>query len=151
MNKKYVVRLTAEEREQLQRLVQVGKVAGYKIRHANMLLMLDVDGPALADDQVCVALGVSLGQCEHLRKRLVVEGLDACLQRKKQERLSVEPKFDGEKEAQLIALCCGKAPEGYARWSLRLLADRAVKLEIVESVSHETIRQTLKKTRLSRI
>ena len=81
MNKKYVVRLTAEEREQLQRLVQVGKVAGCKIRHANMLfmlLMLDVDGPALLDEQVCVAPGVSLGQCEHLRKRLVVvEGLPA--------------------------------------------------------------------------
>ena len=151
MNKKYVVRLDASERQRLEELVKVGKVAGYKIRHANMLLMMDVDGSALADEQVVEALGVSVGQCEHLRKRLVLEGLDACLQRKKQERPSTPPKFDGEKEAKLIALACGKAPEGYARWSLRLLADRVVKLEIVDAASHETVRRTLQKTRPSRI
>jgi transposase len=150
MNKHYVVRLDAEERQRLERLVKVGKAAGYKIRHAHMLLMADACGPAMTDEQITQALGVSVGQMEHLRKRLVEEGLDACLQRKKQERPSVEPMFDGEKEAKLIALACSEAPAGRERWSLRLLADRAMRLEIVESTSHETVRRCLKKTRSSR-
>lgn len=151
MNKRYVVRLDAAERERLEQLVQVGKVAGYKIRHANMLLMADVNGPAMTDAQISKALGVSVGQLEHLRKRLVEDGLDACLVRKPQERPRVEPIFDGEKEARLIALACSEAPAGRQRWSLRLLADRAVELRIVESTSHETVRQVLSKTRSSRI
>ena len=150
MNKRYTVRLKAEERERLEQLVKVGKVAGYKIRHANMLLMADADGEAMTDQQISKALGVSVGQMEHLRKRLVEDGLEACLQRKPQEHPSIEPKFDGEKEAKLIALACGKAPEGRERWSLRLLADKAVELKIVESTSHETVRQVLQKTRSSR-
>jgi transposase len=150
MNKRYGVRRDAVERQRLQRLVSVGKVAGYKIRHANMLLMADADGPAMTDQQIRTALGVSVGQIEHLRKRLVEDGLDACLTRKPQERPSVEAMFDGEKEAKLLALACGKAPDGYGRWSLRLLADRAVRLEIVESTSHETVRRVLQKTRSSR-
>ena len=116
MNKQYVVRLEAEERQRLERLVKVGKVAGYKIRHANMLLMADADGPGMTDEQIGQAIGVSVGQMEHLRKRLVEEGLDACLQRKKQERPSIEPMFDGEKEARLIALACSQAPAGRCRW-----------------------------------
>jgi transposase len=150
MNKRYVVRLSAAEQDRLRALVKAGKVAGYKIRHANMLLMADAAGPAMTDQQVSEALGVSSGQVEHLRKRLVEDGLDACLQRKKQERPSIEPKFDGEKEARLIAVACGKAPAGRERWSLRLLADKAVELRIVESASHETVRRVLKKTRSSR-
>jgi Fe2+ transport system protein B len=150
MNKHYVVRLEAEERQRLERLVKVGKVAGYKIRHANMLLMADAAGPAMTDERISQALGVSVGQMEHLRQRLVEEGLEACLRRKKQERPSIEPMFDGEKEAKLIALACSEAPAGRERWSLRLLADRAVRLEIVESTSHETVRRCLKKTRSSR-
>jgi transposase len=149
MNKRYVVRLDAEERDRLKHLVSVGKVAGYKIRHANMLLMADA-GPAMTDRQINKALGVSVGQMEHLRKRLVEEGLDACLSRKRQEHPSIASMFDGEKEAKLIALACGRAPAGYAKWSLRLLADRAVELKIVESTSHETVRRVLKKTRSSR-
>jgi len=148
--KKYIVRLEAEERERLQRLVGIGRAAAYKIRHANMLLMADADGPGWADERIVEGLGVSIGQIEHLRMRFVEQGLDACLERKKQERPSVEPTFDGEKEAKLIALACGKAPEGRERWSLRLLADRAVELRIVESTSHETVRQVLQKTRSSR-
>lgn len=151
MNKRYVVRLDGDERRQRETLVKLGKAAGYKIRHANMLLMADADGPAMTDAQISAALGVSVRQMEYLRKRLVEEGLDACLQRKKQERPSVEPTFDGEKEAKLIALACGAAPAGRARWSLRLLADQAVELKIVESTSHETVRQVLQKTRSSRI
>jgi transposase len=148
--KKYMVRLDGDERERLQRLVRAGKAAAYKIRHANMLLMADANGPAWADEQIAEGLGVSIGQIEHLRRRFVEQGIDACLERKKQDRPSIEPKFDGEKEAKLIALACGKAPEGRERWSLRLLADRAVELRIVDSTSHETVRQVLQKTRSSR-
>jgi len=134
----------------LQRVVRAGKAAAYKIRHANMLLMADADGPGWGDEQIADGLGVSVGQIEHLRRRFVEQGIDACMDRKKQEHPSVEPKFDGEKEAKLIALACGKAPQGRERWSLRLLADRAVELRIVESTSHETVRQVLQKTRSSR-
>jgi transposase len=148
--KKYIVRLDDDERGRLQRLVRAGKAAAYKIRHANMLLMADADGPGWADERIAEGLGVSVGQIEHLRKRFVEQGIAACLERKQQERPSIEPKFDGEKEAKLIALACGKAPEGRERWSLRLLADRAVELRIVESTSHETVRQVLQKTRSSR-
>jgi len=115
-----------------------------------MLLMADADGPGWGDEQIADGLGVSVGQIEHLRRRFVEQGIDACMDRKKQEHPSVEPKFDGEKEAKLIALACGKAPQGRERWSLRLLADRAVELRIVESTSHETVRQVLQKTRSSR-
>jgi hypothetical protein len=147
--KKYIVRLDDDERGRLQRLVRAGKAAAYKIRHANMLLMADADGPGWADERIAEGLGVSVGQIEHLRKRFVEQGIAACLERKKQERPSIEPKFDGEKEAKLIALACGKAPDGRERWSLRLLADRAVELRIVKSTSHETVRQVLQKTRSS--
>ena len=150
MKKKYVVRLEPAEREQLRQLARAGKRAAYKIRHANMLLMADADGPAWSDERIAEGLGVSVGQTEHLRRRFVEHGLEACLERRKQERPSVAPMFDGEKEARLIALACGTPPDGRARWSLRLLADRAVELRIVESTSHETVRQTLKKTRSSR-
>jgi transposase len=148
--KKYIVWLDDDERERLQRWVRAGKAAAYKIRHANMLLMADANGPAWADEQIAEGLGVSIGQIEHLRRRFVEQGIDACLARKKQDRPSIEPKFDGEKEAKLIALACGKAPQGRERWSLRLLADRAVELRIVDSTSHETVRQVLQKTRSSR-
>ena len=148
--KRYVVRLEPQEREGLERLVRVGKAAAYKIRHANMLLMADAEGRGWGDETIAQGLGVSVGQVEHLRKRFVERGLDACLERKKQERPSIEPRFDGESEARLIALACGKPPGGRPRWSLRLLADKAVELRIVESASHETVRQTLKKTRSSR-
>ena len=97
MNKRYVVRLDVEERQRLQQLVSVGKVAGYKIRHANMLLMADSDGPAMTDQQISKALGVSVGQMEHLRRRLVEQGLETCLSRKPQEQPSIAAKFDGEK------------------------------------------------------
>lgn len=147
--KKYVVRLDEDERERLRQIVRIGRAAAYRIRHANMLLMADADGPGWTDEQIAEGLGVSVGQMEHLRKRFVEQGLDACLERKKQERPSVEPMFDGEKEAKLIALACGKPPSGYGRWSLRLLADRAVELKIVESTSRETVRQVLQKTRSS--
>ena len=150
--KKYVVRLTALEREGLERLVRAGKAAAYKIRHANVLLAVDESrhGAGLTDERAAEALGVSVRAIEQLRKRLVEQGLEACLERKRQDRPSVEPTFDGEKEARLIALACSKAPDGRERWSLRLLADRVVELRIVDSASHETVRRVLSKTRSSR-
>jgi transposase len=104
----------------------------------------------LTDERAAEALGVSVGTIEQLRRRLVQQGLDACLERKKQDHPSVEPKFDGEKEARLITLACSRAPDGRERWSLRLLADRAVELKIVDSTSRETVRRVLSKTRSSR-
>ena len=146
--KRWIVRLEAEEREQLQKLGKSGKAAAYKIRHANMLLAVDESeqGPALKDEQVAQTLGITVRSVELLRRRFVEEGLDACLSHKKQVRPSVEAKFDGEKEAKLIAVACGPAPEGRARWTLQLLSDRVVELRIVEECSPETIRRTLKKT-----
>ena len=146
--KKYIVRLEGEERERLERLVGTGKAAAYKIRHANILLAVDQSelGPGLTDKQVGRTLGVAVRSIEHLRRKLVEEGLEACLERKKQVRPSVERMFDGEKEAKLIAEACGHAPEGRARWTLELLADRVVRLKIVDRCSTETVRRTLQKT-----
>jgi hypothetical protein len=152
MKKKYVVRLEPQERERLRDLVRGGKAAAYRIRHAHVLLAVDESegGAGLTDERAGAALSVSVRSIEQLRQRLVEQGLEACLERKKQEQPSVAPKFDGEKEARLIALACSQAPEGRGRWSLRLLAERAVELRIVESTSHETVRQVLSKTRSSR-
>ncbi len=145
--KKWIVRLEAEERRRLQRLVRAGKAAAYKIRHANVLLAVDEsgDGPGLKDAEVAEALGVTTRSIEHLRKRFVEEGFEACLGRKKRVGSRLECKLDGKKEARLIALACSPAPKGRQRWSLRLLADRLVVLKVVDSISHETVRQTLKK------
>ena len=146
--KKYIVRLEAEERERLERLVGRDKAAAYKIRHANILLAVDESklGPGLTDQQVARTLGVAVRSIEHLRRKLVEERLEACLERKKQVRPSVERMFDGEKEAKLIAVACGPAPQGRAHWTLELLADRVVRLKIVDHCSTETVRRTLQKT-----
>lgn len=147
--KKYLVRLEAEERGQLEQLVRVGKAAAYRIRHANILLAVDESeaGPKLKDAQAAEAFGVAVRSIESLRKRFVEEGLDATLERKKQVRPSVERMFDGEKEAKLIAIACGPKPEGRARWTLELLAEKVVALKIVDCCSAQTIMRTLKKTR----
>ena len=147
--KKYLVRLEAEERGRLEQLVRVGRAAAYRIRHANILLAVDESeaGPKLKDAQAAEAFGVAVRTIESLRKRLVEEGLDAALDRKKQVCPSVERMFDGEKEARLIAIACGAKPEGRARWTLELLSERVVTLTIVEHCSPQTIMRTLKKTR----
>ena len=147
--KKYIVRLDAAERLRLEQLVRAGKAAAYRIRHANILLAVDESalGPKLKDDEAARALHVSVGTIEALRRRLVEEGLEVALDRKKADRPSVEPMFDGEKEAQLIALACGPKPQGRARWTLELLADRVVALKIVERCSPQTVMRVLKKTR----
>ena len=147
--KKYVVTLNAEERQRLEQIVQVGKAAAYRIRHANILLAVDESpaGAKIKDAVAAQAFNVSVRTVELLRERLVEEGLDAALERKKRVRPSIEPMFDGEKEAKLIALACGPKPEGRVRWTLQLLAERVVTLNIVESCSPQTIMRVLKKTK----
>jgi hypothetical protein len=146
--KKWVVRLEADEREQLERLVRTGKTAAYKMRHANVLLAVDESsaGPRLPDEQVARTLGIAVRSIESLRRRFVEEGLESALGRRKRESPSIERMFDGAREAKLIAMACGPKPKGRARWTMQLLADRVVELKIVEHCSRETIRRTLKKT-----
>jgi transposase len=149
--KKYKVTLTAEERKSLQDLVAAGKGASKKLLQAHILLKADASpkGPAWSDARIAEALEVSTRTIERLRERLVEQGLEAALGRKKQDRPSREPILDGRAEARLIALACSAAPHGRARWTLRLLADRLVELEIVDTISTETVRRTLKKTNSS--
>ncbi|MEW5804864.1 MAG: helix-turn-helix domain-containing protein [bacterium] len=146
MNKKYIVRLTDGERQQLKELISKGKTATQKIKHANILLKIDADGEAWTDEKAADAFSVHVNTVCSIRHRFVEKGLDAALERKKQCHPSRKRRLlDGEKEAKLIALSCSKAPEGCERWTLHLLADKLVELNIVESISHETVRQALKK------
>ncbi len=146
MNKTYIVRLMDEEREQLEGIVK--KLAGgsEKVKRAQILLKADADGPNWTDEKIADAFRCRTRTIEKLRKRLVTEGFDAAIERKQRAEPPVPQKLDGEQEAQIIAMRLGKPPEGYANWSLRLVADEAVALEIVDSISHSTVRQTLKKT-----
>jgi transposase len=146
---KFVVRLTEEERLSLQELIGSPRVAAHKALRARMLLKADVAGPAWPDPQIAEAFEVGLSTVHRLRQRLVEEGLEAALSRRPSTQRR-EPKLDGAKEARLVALACSSAPRGQKRWTLQLLADRLVKLNVVECVSTETIRRTLKKTSLSR-
>jgi transposase len=151
MPKKYRVTLTAEEREQLTALISKGKAAARTLTHARILLKVDETegGPAWKDAAVCAALDVGLCTVMRVRERCVEEGLDAAL--RPRPSAYVQPrKLDGHLEAQLVTLACSEAPQGHARWTLRLLADRMVQLGYVAEVSHETVRQTLKKTSSSR-
>jgi len=148
MHKRYIVKLDKEERRQLSELVKKEKVAAKKRTHAQVLLLADCgrNGSAWKDEAIAEACRVTVRTVENIRKRLVLEGADAALNRKPQSRPSRQKILDGEKEAKVIALCCGAKPSGHARWTLRLLAEQTVELEIVESISHETVRQCLKKT-----
>jgi transposase len=151
MNKKYVVRLAGEERDALMALVNRGKTVAYKIKHANILLKADADGPGWTDAEIAEAFGCHARTVENVRRRFVLGGLEAALERKKRAHPPREKVIDGEAEARLIALACGPAPEGRARWTLNLLVDKMVELEIVQSVSYQTVRRTLKKTGCSLI
>ena len=148
MNKKYVVRLSDEERAMLERLVSVGKAAARKILHARILLAADQgpDGPGWPDERIAEGLVVSERTIGNVRRRLVEGGLEAALNRKKREHPPCLPKLDGKAEARLIALRCGEPPEGRMRWTLQLLADKMVELKVVDSLSYETVRRVLKKT-----
>ena len=144
--KKYIVRLTNEEREFLMAMISKGKTAAYKIRHANILLKSDADGPDWKDKKIVEAFGCHRITVERLRQRFVEQGFEAALERRKRETPPTAKIIDGEKEARLITLSRTKPPKGRAKWTLRLLADKIVELEIVEKVSHTTIGRVLKKT-----
>ncbi len=147
---KYVVRLTAEEREYLIELTRKGKVAAKKITHARILLRADVSkaGENLKDESIKNLEHISSKTVSRVRQLFVEEGLEAALSRKPHKR--VKPRsLDGEQEAKLVAICCSQAPEGRARWTLKLLSNQLVEMEVVESIASETVRQTLKKMNLS--
>lgn len=150
MKKRYRVTLTDEERCDLQKLVSVGKAAANKLARARVFLLADqAEGrPAKADAEIAEVLGCGRATVERLRKRFVEEGLEAALRPKPSTRV-YERKMDGRTEAHLVALACSASPAGRARWTLRLLGDRMVGLGYVETLSHETVRRTLKKTSLS--
>ena len=150
--KKYKVTLTAEERNSLQDLIAAGKASAQKLAHARILLKADAapGGPAWIDARIAEAVEIDVTTVERVRERFVEQGLEAALVRKKQDRPSRERKLDGQAEARLVALACSDPPRGRARWTLRLLADKLVESELVDTVSTETVRQALKKTNSSR-
>ncbi len=150
MYQKYLVSLTTEERTYLEKLVSSGNASARKLRRARILLKSDCSqgGPKWTYEAICDAFDVNAVTVTNIRKAFSEGGLEKALNRKKPER-EYEHRLNGQAEAYLIALTCGDAPEGYERWTLRLLQDRFVKLKIVDSVSHETIRTTLKKMNLS--
>ena len=147
MGQKYFVELTSAERLQLKELISSGEASAREIRRAYILLKSDSspDGPGWKYEEICEAFEVSSLTVYQVRKNYVEEGLQRAILRKKPERVYAR-RLDGEGEAHLIAMACGEPPDGYERWSLRLLKDWLVRLDIVENISHETIRQTLKKT-----
>ena len=144
MKKKYVVDLSASERELLKACVEKGQTTAYKIRHAHILLKADA---GWKDAQIAEAFGCHVQRVYNVRRRFVEKGFSEALGRSERQEPPTPRKLDGAAEARLIALSCGQPPEGFRRWTLRLLAAKLVKLEIVESISPETVRQTLKKMR----
>ncbi len=149
--KKYVVTLTKEERELLSALPSKGKNKSQKI--VNSLILLGCDEGEFqkersTNEEISRVLNISMRKIDRVKKRFVEEGLDVALNGRKGSRIYAK-KADGDFEAHLIALSCSAPPQGFSRWSLRLLADRVVELEYIDSVSHETIRRVLKKTKLS--
>ena len=146
MQKKYIVRLTSVERETLNRLVRKRRVSSQKVRRAHVLMKADADGPNWTDVEIAEAFDCTARTVEFIRERLVTEGFEIVLNGKPKSRVRGKV-LDGEQEAKIIALRLGQPPKGFANWTLRLLAEQAVALEIVELVSHETLRRTLKKTR----
>jgi transposase len=151
MAKRYIVRLNDEEKRQLAELLGRKVLSAKKRKRAQVLLKADAskDGPAWMDRRLAEAFNVSVVTVEKIRKSYVLDGLEAAIERKKQCRPSRQPVLDGEKEARLVALCCGTVPAGHGRWTLSLLADKLVELKIVDGISRQTVWQTLKKTNCS--
>jgi len=145
MQKKYVVRLTDAEQEVLNGLLKKRRVSAQKLLRARVLLKADADGPHWTDSEIADAFDCRTKTVENIRERLVTDGFEVALHGKPKSRVRGKV-LDGDQEAKIIALRLGPPPSGFANWTLRLLAERAVALEIVESVSHETLRGTLKKT-----
>ena len=147
MAKRYRVTLTQPERQELGQLISRGKADARKLAHARILLQADEaeGGPRRTDEQIASSLDTSTRTVERVRERFVEQGLEAALLPRPSKRIYAR-KLDGRQEAKLIALACSKPPAGKARWTLRLLAEELVELEVVDAVSYETVRQTLKKT-----
>ena len=146
MQKKYIVRLTDQERTELVEVVKKLKGTSQKVRRAQVLLKADADGPNWTDQRIAEAYSCRTKTVENIRQRLVERGFEETLDGAKRKEPPTEKRLDGENEAKVIAMRLGAPPKGYANWSLRLLARKVVELSIVESISHETIRRTLKKT-----
>lgn len=148
----YVVKLSAEERAELDGVVRKGKAAGWKIQRAQVLLKCDQGrgGAGWIDQRIADAFGCTSRSVENWRKQAVEEGPLSLLERKARETPPTPRKLDGEQEAQLVKLACSQPPEGRTRWTMQLLAERLVQLEVVDEISHETVRRTLKKTNSSR-
>lgn len=148
MKKKYVVELTVDERSELQELIQKGKVSGFRMRHAGILLKLDTaQTEGWTYEKIAKAHGTNLQCINHIAKRFVEEGLESALSRKPQQNRA--RKIDGDTEAKIVALVCTGPPDGRATWTLRLLRDEVVRLEIAQDISHVSIHNLLKKTNLS--
>jgi transposase len=148
----YVVKLTAEERAVLDGVVRKGKAAGWKIQRAQVLLKCDQgrDGPAWIDQRIADAFGCTRQSVENWRKQALEQGPLSLLERKVRETPPIPPKLDGEKQAQLVKLACSQPPQGRARWTMQLLAERLVQLEVVDEIGPDTVRRTLKKMNSSR-
>lgn len=144
---RYKVTLTKQEREYLLEMISKGAHTAQEIRNAYILLNVDqsIPGERRTNEDICRILKTSMRMIDRVKQRFVEDGFEASLQRKPGKTIRTK-KIDGETEARLIALSCSKAPEGFSKWSLRLLADKMVELAYVESISYETIRRTLKKT-----
>lgn len=151
MASKYIVKLTAEERRQLEHLVTTGKRAAATLLHARILLKADAaDGKGWENGQIAEALDINPATAHRVRQAFVEEGLEGALYRKKASRPPRDRILDGDKEARLVAIACSKPPAGQARWTMQLLADRLIELKIVETISDDTVHRTLKKTKLNR-
>ncbi|MDA1051495.1 MAG: helix-turn-helix domain-containing protein [Planctomycetota bacterium] len=146
MQKKYIVRLEDDERETCREIVKRLKGTSQKVRRAQILWKADADGPAWTDRKIADAFSCRINTVENIRQGFVLDGFEQTLERKKRQTPPTEKLLDGEQEAKIIATRLGPPPRGYANWTLRLLARKVVELEIVDSISHETVRRTLKKT-----
>ena len=145
MHKKYTVDLESAERLQLEDIVKRLKGSSQKVKRANILLKADASGPCWTDAKIAEALDCRTKTVENVRKRFVEEGFEIALNGKKREKPPTSKLLDGEQEAKIIAMRLGKPPKGYGKWTLRLLARKVVELEIVDTVSYQTVRRTLKK------
>jgi hypothetical protein len=143
---KYIVRLSDAERRELEAIVKKLKGTSEKVKRAIVLLKADVDGPNWTNEKIRDLTGLSIQGIVNIRKKLVLEGFEIAIERQKRRLPAVPQKLDGLQEAQVIATRCGSPPEGFGQWSLRLLANQVVVLEIVDSICAETVRKTLKKT-----
>jgi hypothetical protein len=146
MQKKYIVRLSEEERSTLKEIIKKLKGTSQRVRRSQILLKADADGPNWTDQKIAEAFDCRRQTVENIRESLVTNGFEIALNGKKRQTPSRKKLLDGEQEAKLIAMRLGPPPDGFGNWSLRLLADKVVELEIVDSISYETVRRTLKKT-----